>query len=73
MENLREERKRRQWSTAYVAVQLNVSSSTVDNWESGKVIPQARHLLALASLFGVEPAMMLAALERQRETPSNQK
>jgi transcriptional regulator with XRE-family HTH domain len=66
MDGLRAERKRRGWSTAYVAVTLGVSASTVDRWEAAKVIPEAPHLLKLAQLYGVEPAAVLDAIERQR-------
>ena len=52
MSNIREYRKRRDWTQEALAKRLGVERSAVAKWESGKSQPQAAHLIALAELFG---------------------
>lgn len=37
----------------YVALTLGVKAPSVSNWESGKTLPTADNLIALANLYGV--------------------
>jgi len=52
MKNMRDERGlKRDW----VARQLGVHYNTLKNWELGKAHPGSRELLALASIYHIQP------------------
>jgi transcriptional regulator with XRE-family HTH domain len=53
MTSLRELRDRRGWSQAELAAKIDVSPSTIYNWESGKTRARSKQLRALERLFEV--------------------
>ncbi|MBQ7516621.1 MAG: helix-turn-helix transcriptional regulator [Schwartzia sp.] len=52
MNSIREKRIERDWTQETLAKRLGVERSTIAKWESGKIRPQAAHLIALAEVFG---------------------
>lgn len=56
---LKELRTRDGLSIERVARQLEVSSMTIRNWESGETEPSASQVKALADLFGVSTDYLL--------------
>ena len=50
---IRELRTQRKWTQVELANRLNVTPSTVYNWEHGNWEPRAVQLRQLATLFGV--------------------
>ena len=52
MNRIRAYRKERKWTQEELAEKIGVERSAVAKWESGKIQPQAAHLIALAELFG---------------------
>lgn len=57
---LREERLRRGMTQEFVAESLNVSRQAVSKWENGTSDPSTGNLLALAKLYGISAAELLA-------------
>ena len=57
---LREERLRRGMTQEFVAESLNVSRQAVSKWENGTSDPSTGNLLALANLYGISAAELLA-------------
>lgn len=53
MRTIRELRNSRGWSQELLARELNVSHSTVYNWEKGHTTPRSLHLQKMALLFGI--------------------
>jgi transcriptional regulator with XRE-family HTH domain len=53
MKTLRELREAKDWSQAKLAAQLDISPSTVFNWESGRSEPRFSQARAVAALLGV--------------------
>src|SRR5260370_31350091 len=49
---LRDERKQRGWSQAYVAEALGITTKTVIRWELGHAVPFPYHRHKLSALFG---------------------
>lgn len=54
MKTLKEWRDERQVTQLDVAYALDVTPTTVANWENGRNEPKARHLRALAEYLGVK-------------------
>lgn len=54
-----ERRKAANMTQEFVARELGVSRQAVSKWESGTSEPSTTNLIALARLFGVEPADLL--------------
>lgn len=57
---LREERLRRNMTQEFVAESLNVSRQAVSKWENGTSDPSTGNLLAIAKLYGISAAELLA-------------
>ena len=57
---LREERLSRGMTQEFVAESLNVSRQAVSKWENGTSDPSTGNLLALAKLYGISAAELLA-------------
>jgi len=57
---LREERLRRGMTQEFVAESLNVSRQAVSKWENGTSDPSTGNLLAIAKLYGISAAELLA-------------
>lgn len=58
-----QERGRCGMTQEFVAGQLGVSRQAVSKWERGESEPSTSNLLALAKLFGISPAQLLAGIE----------
>ncbi len=61
--NLRQARKVSGYTQEHVAEQLDVSLSTVWQWEDGRVAPMLDRLTKLADLYGVSVDWLLARAE----------
>lgn len=57
-------RKDRLYTQAYLARQLGVTQSTVAMWETGKVVPSMKNILALADLYGVTVDDICSCIKR---------
>lgn len=57
-------RKDRLYTQAYLAQQLGVTQSTVAMWETGKVVPSMKNILALAALYGVTVDDICSCIKR---------
>lgn len=51
-------RERKGWTQLAMALEANVSPSTVQRWESGK-LPPVRELMRISELLGVEPEQLV--------------
>lgn len=63
-------RKAKGWSQEYLAEQMNVSRQAVSKWETGQSVPDMKHLLRLAELFGVKPEALTAGSETPAPCPA---
>lgn len=64
-EALKEERLRCQMTQEFVAERLGVSRQAVSKWENGTSDPSTSNLLALARLYGVDPAELLRSVSTE--------
>lgn len=55
---IREARERRGWTQLAFAYEANISPSTVQRWEAGK-LPPVRELMRIAELLEVEPEQLV--------------
>ena len=59
IENLKELRESRNMSQAALAEKLGISHTTVARWESGKISPTVKNLIAVCEYFKVSPNDLL--------------
>jgi transcriptional regulator with XRE-family HTH domain len=75
--NLKRLKQEKRVNSATIARALNVSHSTVSDWEHGKKIPRAGHIQKLADFFGVSKSEILVSYEEQKRaveiTPEEEK
>lgn len=57
--NIQNERKRNQMSQKELAAELNLTSSSVSNWEKGKSLPDIGNLIELCKIFNVSSDELL--------------
>jgi transcriptional regulator with XRE-family HTH domain len=62
---IRQLREARGWTQAVLAGRLRVARATVVNWERGRTMPNRSHRQAVAELFGVSVAELVAAQTEQ--------
>lgn len=62
-ELLKAQRRRRFWTQTALAKELGVSLNTVQRWEMGMSIPFPATQQRLVQVLGVEPEVLLAAIE----------
>ena len=64
---LRQERKQRGWTLAYVAKQAGVTAATIHDMETGRCKPSFEVLVKLLDLFGYEdPRLLFGAATPER-------
>lgn len=72
--NIQNERKRNQMSQKDLAAELNLTSSSVSNWEKGKSLPDIGNLIELCKIFNVSSDELLGIKPveyKNRPTSSN--
>lgn len=72
--NIQNERKRNQMSQKDLAAELNLTSSSVSNWEKGKSLPDIENLIELCKIFNVSSDELLGIKPvefKNRPTSSN--
>lgn len=57
--NIVTERTRRGMSQEDLSAALHVHTNSVVSWESGRVMPDGKHLLALSEFFDCDPAYLM--------------
>lgn len=67
-ERLKELRTERGWNQLEIAEKLNVTPSTVSNWERGKKYPDINSISKLADLFDVSLDYLVGRSDRRRST-----
>ncbi len=72
MKTIKQLREDKNWTQLDLAKQLDVTPSTIYNWERGKVEPRVSQLRKLAEVFGVrmdEIALLLVGGEEGKAAP----
>jgi transcriptional regulator with XRE-family HTH domain len=72
MKTIKQLREAKKWTQLDLANQLDVTPSTIYNWERGKVEPRVSQLRKLADVFGVrmdEIALLLTGSEEGKAAP----
>lgn len=64
---LRRLRRINGYTQADLAKELNVTQTTVANWESGKKIPKWKNIEKIAEIFNVSPVSLIDEMEEKRE------
>ena len=64
--NIAKLRNDHRWSQQQLAERVDVDDSTVQRWESGRVVPDGADIFKLSIAFGVSTDAIYAGLPRYR-------